>query len=58
MEKACELLRESDHKVSDIAELVGYENQRYFSQVFKKFTGQTPSEFRESPLPVTPPAKN
>lgn len=58
MEKACELLRESDRKVSDIAELVGYENQRYFSQVFKKFTGQTPSEFRESPLPVSLPAKN
>ncbi|WP_336776930.1 response regulator transcription factor [Paenibacillus sp. MMO-58] len=58
MEKACELLRESDHKVSDIAELVGYENQRYFSQVFKKFTGQTPSEFRESPMPESQPAKN
>ncbi|WP_164775608.1 response regulator transcription factor [Paenibacillus glycanilyticus] len=58
MEKACELLRESDHKVSDIAELVGYENQRYFSQVFKKFTGQTPSEFRESPMPEFQPAKN
>ncbi|ACS98870.1 helix-turn-helix domain-containing protein [Paenibacillus sp. JDR-2] len=58
MEKACELLRESDRKVSDIAELVGYENQRYFSQVFKKFTGQTPSEFRELPLSVSQPAKN
>ncbi|NIK69020.1 helix-turn-helix domain-containing protein [Paenibacillus sp. BK720] len=58
MEKACELLRESNHKVSDIAELVGYENQRYFSQVFKKFTGHTPSEFRESPAPLSQPAKN
>ncbi|MCM3631213.1 response regulator [Paenibacillus glycanilyticus] len=58
MEKACELLGESDRKVSDIAELVGYENQRYFSQVFKKFTGQTPSEFREALLPISPSAKN
>ncbi|OPH60287.1 hypothetical protein BC351_17465 [Paenibacillus ferrarius] len=48
MEKACELLRASDRKVNDISELVGYENQRYFSHVFKKFTGQTPSEYRES----------
>ncbi|WP_219837487.1 helix-turn-helix domain-containing protein [Paenibacillus sp. R14(2021)] len=47
MEKACELLRSSDHKIQDISELVGYENQRYFSQVFKKFTDQTPSEYRE-----------
>ncbi|SFE89486.1 Response regulator receiver domain-containing protein [Paenibacillus catalpae] len=58
MEKACELLRQSDSKVSDIAELVGYENQRYFSQVFKKFTGRTPSEFRESLPSLFPPAKN
>ncbi|WP_235960557.1 helix-turn-helix domain-containing protein [Paenibacillus silvestris] len=47
MEMACELLRLSERKITDISELVGYENQRYFSQVFKKFTGQTPSEYRE-----------
>ncbi|OCT10635.1 hypothetical protein A8709_22600 [Paenibacillus pectinilyticus] len=47
MEKACELLHLSDHKINEISELVGYENQRYFSQVFKKFTGQTPSEYRD-----------
>jgi two-component system response regulator YesN len=47
MEKACELLNLSEYKISEISELVGYENQRYFSQVFKKFTGQTPSEYRE-----------
>ncbi|MNO17925.1 HTH-type transcriptional regulator YesS [compost metagenome] len=47
IEKACELLRTSDRRISDISELVGYENQRYFSQVFKKSTGQTPSEYRE-----------
>ncbi|RXZ82188.1 response regulator [Paenibacillaceae bacterium] len=46
MEKACELLRSSEQKVNEIAELVGYENQRYFSQVFKKFTGVTPSEYK------------
>ncbi|MFC5529191.1 response regulator transcription factor [Cohnella yongneupensis] len=57
MEKACELLRSSDRKINDISELVGYENQRYFSQVFKKFTGQTPSEYRETPA-NTPHAKN
>ncbi|WP_081735335.1 response regulator [Paenibacillus gorillae] len=48
MEKACELLCSPERKVNEIAELVGYENQRYFSQVFKKFTGRTPSEYREA----------
>ncbi|NQX59362.1 response regulator transcription factor [Paenibacillus qinlingensis] len=47
MEKSCELLHASEYKINEISELVGYENQRYFSQVFKKFTGQTPSEYRE-----------
>ncbi|WP_246120369.1 response regulator transcription factor [Cohnella terricola] len=58
MEKACDLLRESNRKINDISELVGYENQRYFSQVFKKFTGQTPSEYRELQPIVFPNAKN
>ncbi|CAI6087353.1 response regulator [Cohnella sp. JJ-181] len=48
MEKACELLAAPERKINEIAELVGYENQRYFSQVFKKYTAQTPSEYRES----------
>lgn len=47
MEKACELLNLSESKINEISELVGYENQRYFSQVFKKFTGKTPSEYRD-----------
>lgn len=45
--KACELLRETDRKIGEIAELTGYENQRYFSQVFRKCTGTTPSEYRD-----------
>ncbi|QGQ99865.1 response regulator [Paenibacillus psychroresistens] len=48
MEKACELLSSTEQKINEIAELTGYENQRYFSQVFKKFTGLTPSEYREA----------
>ncbi|SFI79230.1 Helix-turn-helix domain-containing protein [Paenibacillus sp. UNC496MF] len=58
MEKACELLRGSELKINDISELVGYENQRYFSQVFKKFTGLTPSEYRDGAAAASPDAKN
>jgi len=50
IEKASELLRDSERKICAISELVGYENQRYFSQVFKKNTGLTPSEYREKHL--------
>lgn len=35
--------------IQDIAQKVGFRNNpRYFSQVFKKFTGQTPSEYLAS----------
>lgn len=47
MEKAKELLRTTDHKVYVIAELVGYTDYFYFSQVFKKYAGVTAGEYRE-----------
>ncbi|MGF7034869.1 two-component system response regulator YesN [Paenibacillus mucilaginosus] len=47
IERAKELLTVSPAKVAEIAGAVGFEDIKYFSQVFKKFTGRTPSEFRE-----------
>lgn len=49
MEKAKELLLRYDaDKIYKVAEQVGCgNNPRYFSQVFKKYTGQTPSQFIE-----------
>lgn len=49
MERAKAMLL-SDHQVQEIAQALGYEHRRYFSEVFKKHTGLTPSEFRESYL--------
>lgn len=44
--KAKELLIEGDGKVSNVAAQAGYgENAQYFSQVFKKITGLTPSKW-------------
>jgi len=34
----------------DVAEMVGYQDQHYFSRIFKSIVGKTPSEYRESPL--------
>jgi YesN/AraC family two-component response regulator len=49
VERAKELLRSTDKKLSEIAELVGYTDQRYFGAVFKRETGMTTTEFREAP---------
>ncbi|WP_163538393.1 response regulator [Gracilibacillus sp. YIM 98692] len=44
---ACQFLIESDWKTYQIANKVGYVDQRYFSQVFKKKVGMTPTEYRK-----------
>ncbi|MCP3775130.1 response regulator [Paenibacillus sp. MZ04-78.2] len=48
MRRAAEILQESQAKISEVAGRVGYEDIKYFSQQFKKHTGQTPTEFRQS----------
>ena len=47
MEKVKELLKNSDRKIVEICEMTGYDNPRYFSKVFKQYTGMTPKEYRE-----------
>lgn len=44
---AMKLLRETDEPVSAIAYEVGFENPSHFGRAFKKWSGQSPSEFRE-----------
>ena len=46
MEKARELLRDTDMRANEIALAVGYKNPHYFSFVFKKTQGCTPREYR------------
>lgn len=46
MELAKSLLLKSDHSITQIGCMVGYLERRYFSKVFHRFTGVTPSEFR------------
>nr|WP_139999178.1 response regulator transcription factor [Paenibacillus paridis] len=51
MEKAVEEIEKTgDVKVFELAEKFGFgDNPQYFSQVFKKHTGFTPSDFKRSP---------
>ncbi len=46
LEEAKLLLRESDLKLADIAERIGYQDMRHFTQVFRKRFMQTPTEYR------------
>lgn len=47
LEKARELLARGA-KTAEAAEAVGYHDAHYFSEIFKKNTGMTPSEYKES----------
>lgn len=46
MSKAIELMPDVRYKVYEIAEMVGYSDKTYFSELFKKHTGMTPTEYR------------
>ncbi|MCW0483008.1 two-component regulator propeller domain-containing protein [Gaoshiqia sediminis] len=48
LKKAVVLIRESKQPISDIAFQVGFNDPKYFSRIFKKFYGMSPSEFSSS----------
>ena len=52
--RAMEMLAVSPAKVSEVAAMSGYEDVKYFSRLFKKHTGKTPSEFREDAYAFKP----
>lgn len=47
MVNAQSLLENTDYSVGEIAEIVGYDNQLYFSRVFKKEYGISPAQYRK-----------
>ncbi|CAM4078388.1 response regulator transcription factor [Lederbergia lenta] len=52
MERAMHMIQnENDVKVFELAEKLGYSDSQYFSQVFKKHTGFTPSDYRKELFP-------
>ncbi len=47
MERAKQLLGDSRYKITDISSKVGYSDGNYFGKSFKKYSGFSPSEYRE-----------
>lgn len=50
IERCKRLLRETDLPLVQIAAEYGFEDQSYFSKVFKRFTGMSPKQYRDSQL--------
>lgn len=46
--EACNLLRISDRKLTDISLSVGFTDYKFFVYCFKRYTGKKPSEYRKS----------
>ena len=47
LREACKLLEDPNVKIYEVALAVGYNDQRYFSSVFKKYLGVSPNHFKE-----------
>ena len=51
-------LENSNKNITEIANTVGYDNALYFSRLFRKHTGVTPSEYRKQSKKLTENHKN
>lgn len=47
VDKAKEMLVSTNESISEISDQVGYSDQSYFTKVFKKMTGISPSQYRK-----------
>lgn len=47
LKRAIRLMEQADLSISQVAYMTGFKSPKYFSTVFKKATGCTPSEYRE-----------
>ena len=47
IENSCKLLENTDLHISAISEKVGIFDYNYFSRMFKKYIGKTPTQYRK-----------
>ena len=45
IQKAKELLVRQQHRINEVAEMVGFHDQQYFAKVFKRIVGCMPSDY-------------
>ncbi|MDD3429742.1 MAG: response regulator [Oscillospiraceae bacterium] len=59
MIEACKMIQKNNLRIYEICYKLGYENPYYFSKIFKRFVGKTPTEYqshlRKTQDDVTPP---
>lgn len=51
IDKACRLLRDTELTLAQVAQECGFEDQSYFTRVFKKAQRLSPMQYRKSPTP-------
>ena len=47
VEKAKDMLKDPSRSIKEVGSMCGYSDPNYFSRIFKKSTGMTPTEYRE-----------
>ncbi len=48
LNKAAELLEQTDLKVNEVMKLIGYQKSQHFSRLFREKYGMTPIEYKKS----------
>lgn len=51
MNRACQLIREGRYRIYEISYMLGFENAYYFTRVFRRHVGMTPTEYQRSLRP-------
>ena len=52
MGKAKELLSDQRINIKDVSTLAGYRDANYFTRIFKRMVGMTPSEYRSGTIGI------
>lgn len=48
IKRACQMLRQTDKNISEVAYACGFNDPKYFSRCFKQSTGKTPKEWKNA----------